>query len=611
MDRPPTGTYAFGPYLLDPTERTLRREGELVPLTPKAFDTLCLLVQNSGHVLEKDDMMRKIWPDTFVEEATLAQNVFTLRKVLGETPDDVKYIETVVRKGYRFVARVTAQAPEKRETASTSIAVSSIRSIAVLPFKLLTPDKTNEYFSVGIADALITRLSNIKDIVVRPTSAVLKYGGYEQDPLAAGRDLRVQLILDGIIQRLDDRIRLTVQLVKIEDGVPLWAEKFDENFSDIFTVQDAISKQVVEALTLRLTMAERELLTKHYTRNSEAYRTYLKGRYLWNKWTANGFKMSMMNFERAIEIEPGYAPAYAGLADSYNALAFYGHVRPHEAMPRVKAMAKKALELDDSLSEGHLPLAAALLFYDWDWEGAEKEFKRCIELNPGYAMAHQSYGLFLIAMARFNEALEKLRRAIEIDPLSPLIKTTMGFPYYFAGEYDQAVQHYQATLEEDPNFGLAYASLGDVYLQKGMYDEAISEYQKGAAVWGRSISILSSLGFAFAKSGNKSAALEKLAEIEALASQQYVSPLSVAIIHIALDNKDEAFDWLEKSYQEKANKLVFLGVQPTYNSIRSDPRFVDLMKRIGLKALGLTDSADSDYGGSNLLGSGQAVQIAT
>jgi TolB-like protein/DNA-binding SARP family transcriptional activator len=575
--------YQFGPFRLDMGQHLLTREGETLPLTHKAFDTLAFLVQNSGRILQKEEMMNSIWSDSFVEEATLAQNIFTLRKVLGETPLEVRYIETVPKLGYRFIAEVEELLPENSEQMTNQESRNlTARSLAVLPFQTLTNDSGDEYFGLGMADALITRLSNIREISVRPSSAIIKYHRQNIDLYTAGRELKVQLILDGIIQRLDDRIRVTVQLVNTESAVPLWADKFDEKFSDVFTIQDIISEKVVEALTLKLTSAQKLLLTKRYTRDSDVYRYYLKGRYLWSKWTEEGFKKSIDFFECAIKIEPDYALPYAGLADTYVSLCFYGHMPSYQGMLKVKAMARKALQLDDQLAEAHLPLAAALFFYDWDWAGAEEEFKRSIKTNPSYAVAHQSYGLYLTAMKRFSEALSSFKQALEADPVSPLIKTSAALPYYYSGNYKQAMEQFRETIEIDPYFGLAHVALADVYIQMEMYEQAIEHYKLGMATWGEK-PVLPYLGYAYGLSNQRDEAMDILRRLERLSTKEYVSPFSMAVVCAGLKTDSEVFAWLEKAYQERSNRLVFLGVLPVFNDLRSDRRFISLLSRIGLE----------------------------
>ena len=579
--------FRFGPFELNTGERILTRDGEVVPLTRKAFETLSLLVQNSGHVLQKEEMMQSIWPDSFVEEATLAQNVFTLRRVLGESPIQAQYIETVPKFGYRFIAKVTEVFPEYGQEATSEDKgdVPPVKSIAILPFKILTAESDNEYFGLGMADALITRLSNVKDIIVRPTSAILKYHGQEKNLFVVGRELKVHFAVDGFIQRLDDRIRITVQLVNVETGAPVWADKFDERFGDVFTVQDIISEQVIEALTLKLTISQKIILAKRHTENSEAFRFCLKGRYLWSKWTEDGFRKSIAAFERAIELEPDYALAYAGLADTYTSLGFYGYLCPYQAMPQVKSLARKALLLDDQLVEPRLALAVALFFYDRNWAGAEKEFKMCIAANPAYAIAHQSYGLYLIAMKRFDEAISVLKKAEEADPVSPLIKTTAGFPYYYSGQPEEAIKQYRETLEEEPYFGLAHVALADAFTQREMYEEAIRHYKQAMTVW-EERQVLPYLGYAYAMSNQRSEALVIFKKLEDLSKHQHISPLSMAIVCAGLKEDDATFEWLDQAYEERCNKLVFLAVQPSFNHLHSDPRFKSLLKRIGLDRVG-------------------------
>lgn len=579
----PKRVYQFGPFQLDMGQRLLTRNGETLPLTHKAFDTLAFLIQNSGRILQKEEMMNSIWSDSFVEEATLAQNIFTLRKVLGENLLQVRYIETVPKHGYRFIAEVREVLPEASQQISNLESRSlTAKSLAVLPFQTFTNDNGDEYFGLGMADALIIRLSNLREISVRPSSAIIKYHRQNLDIHTAARELKVQLILHGIVQRLDDRIRVTVQLINTESAAPLWAEKFDETFSDVFTIQDIISERVAEALTLKLSTAQRQLLTKRHTDNSDVYRYYLKGRYLWSKWTEEGFKKSIDFFECAIQIEPDYALPYAGLADTYISLCFYGHLQPCQGMPKVKAMARKALQFDAQLAEAHLPLAAALFFYDRDWAKAEAEFKRSIEINPSYAVAHQSYGLYLTAMKRFSDALSSFKQALEADPVSPLIKTTAALPYYYSGQYTQAMAQFRETIEIDPYFGLAHVALADVYVQMEMYEQAIEHYKLGMATWGEK-PVLPHLGYTYGRSNQRDEAITILRRLEQLSTKEYISPFSMAVVCAGLNADDEVFAWLEKAYEERSNRLVFLSVLPIFNYLRSDHRFIHLLSRIGLE----------------------------
>lgn len=574
--------YEFGSFCVDTRERSLLHEGKPIPLTPKAFEILSVLVQHSGQVVEKERLLNAVWPDSFVEEGTLAQNIFILRKVLGESRSNRQYIETVPKRGYRFMARVRESDKRADPGADVRNSKAGGRSLAVLPFKLLTPAHNEEYLGLGMADALITQLSNVARINVRPTSTILRFNDLQRESITAGKELKVDLVLEGEIQRLKDRVRVTVQLVNVENGAPLWAGKFDEQFVDIFAMEDTISGRVVEALALKLTSDEKRLLIQSHSKVPEAFQENLKGRYQWNKWTEEGFKKSAEHFARAIKKDPEYAQAYIGLADSYNALGFYSYLPPREAMPQARAAAEKALEIDETRAEAHRSLAEVLLFYDWNWLAAKREIERAIELNPGYALVYQVYSSYLIAMGQFDEAEAMMKRAIEMDPVSPIINTTIGCPLYFAGQYDRALEQYQNALNSDPNFGLARACLGDVYVQKELYEHAIAEYENGISHWGRKPGLLSSLGYALAMSGNKDGAVEILEQLRDLSRRQYVPSVAFAIIYIGLGDKDQAFDRLQRACSERSSKLVFLKVNPNLNSLRSDPRFAHLLRRVGL-----------------------------
>ena len=411
-----------------------------MPLTLKAFDLLQLLAENQGHLLEKDEILRRVWPDSVVEENNLTVTISSLRKALGEDPNDRQYIETVPRRGYRFVADLrsadgaeagpapaapTARTlPLKAALAACALlavglgwlwsrssgpsAPAPVRSMAVLPFRSL--DDEHEYLGLGMADALITRLGGTKLLVVRSTGTVRRYSTPDLDPVAAGRDLRVESVLEGSMQAAGGRLRTTVRLLRVSDGSALWAGTFDEPLTDIFTVQDAISERVAAALALELTEAERSLLTRRYTSDTEAYQLYLKGRFFWNKRTRDGFERGITCFQQAIAKDPSYALAWSGLADSYIGLAFYHYAAPHEAMPRAREAAARALQTDDALAEAHASLAHVKANYEWDWAAAEREWKAAIALKPEYATAHQWYAVHHLApMGRMEEAIAEAR----------------------------------------------------------------------------------------------------------------------------------------------------------------------------------------------------------
>ncbi len=564
--------YEFGPFRLDVKERLVLHEGETVPLTPKAFDMLLALVENSGHLVEKNELMQRLWPDSFVEEGSLAQNISLLRKALGES-ESQKFIETVPRRGYRFVARVLSK-PEQ-------IADRTITSIAVLPFKSIGVDGGDEYLGIGIAETLTTRLSSLNLLIVRPTSAVLKYASSEKETVVAGRELEVDTVLEGSIRRLGERLRVTARLVSVPDGSVLWADKFDENFPDIFEVEDSISGKVAEALALKLSGEEQKRLTKRYTDNAEAYQLYLKGRYFWNKRTEDGFNRGISQFKQAVEKDSNYALAYAGLADSYIGLTFYNFAAPNETMPKAKEAAMNALVIDNALAEAHASLAHALMNYDWNWSEAEKQFKLSIELNPDYATAHEWYAIhYLTATGRPEEALQEMKRALELEPTSLVMNTFMGAALYFAGRYDEAIEQCRRTIEMDPNFAVAH--LGLAYEQKGMFDDAIAEFQKATTLSGGSPLMKASLGHAYAKANRKDEATMILNELKKLSKQRYVSSYEAAAIYVALGDNVQAFQLLERAYTEHCFHLVHLKVWPQFNVVRADLRFQDLVQRIGL-----------------------------
>jgi TolB-like protein len=452
----------------------------------------------------------------------------------------------------------------------------------VLPFKPLAANASDEYLELGMADALITRLSNLKQVIVRPTSSVLKYASAGGDAIAAGRELGVDAVLDGSVQRSGDTIRVTVRLVRVSDGAPLWAEKFDETFTNIFSVQDSISERMASALALNLSGDEKKRLTKRYTDNVAAYQDYLKGRYYWNKWNGQALRKSIEYFEQALEKDPHYALAYAGLSDSHNLLGYLGIAPSKEAFPKSEAAALKALEMDDSISEAHLSLAKVKLFYDWDGPGFESELKRTLDLDPNYPDAYSMSGTYLLAIGKFNESLAARKRSQELDPVSPLFNTSVGWSYFYDRRYDDAIEWYKKAIELDPGVIAAHSGLATVYGLKGMDGQAVDEFLKAKSLTGTNPESLEALKQAYASSGIKGY-WEK--ELELATEQLKRSPVGtqrMATIYTELGDKDHAVEWLEKGYEERTSTMIFINVNPTFDSLHSHPRFADLVRRIGL-----------------------------
>jgi TolB-like protein/Flp pilus assembly protein TadD len=513
-----------------------------------------------------------------------------LRRALGETTENPKYIETIPRRGYRFVAPVSERREEFAEVATdvseritlrkgTSERLVDIQSIAVLPFETLGADTQDEYLGLGIADALITKLSNLKRVRVRSTSAVRN--ATKTDPVSAGRALKVATVLEGTIQKWDEYIRVTVQLVSIRDGTTLWAERFDEKFTSIFAIEDSISEQVATALALKLTAEEQAKLAKRYTENTRAHQAYLKGRYFFEKATPEGIKKGIEYFESAIGIDPRFALAYAGLADCYGNLGAFDLLPPTESLSRVKEASLKALSIDPNLAEAHTAFGRSKML-DWDWPAAEKEFKRAIELNPNSATARHWHAIYLRDMGRFDESLEESTKAVELDPTSASRKSTMGVTLYCARLYDEAIEEFRQALELDSNYPAAHYCLVVSYLQKAMYEEAITEDERTSSLFGKSPELLAYLGYIYAVSGRKEAARKAFAELETLSKSEYVASYYRALIHIGLDEKEQALGWLEKSYREHEANLAALGIDPMLDSLREDPRFTKLLQLTGL-----------------------------
>ncbi len=584
--------YEFGAFRLDSHRRALLRDGELVALTARAIDLLLVLIERRAQVLEKEELIQLLWPDTTVEEGNLTVNVSTLRKALGESPNERRFIMTVPGRGYRFIAPVREVAGEEEEIilarrTRTHIVIEAEASetrtsVAILPFKPLPPNEGDEYLGLGLADALITRFGQFGQMLVRPTSAVLKYAQAPCDPLAAGRELSVASVLDGHLQRASDRLRVTAQLVRTNDGALLWAGKFDESFTDIFALQDALSDQVARALLPSLSGEQQRRLSKRHTEHAEAYRLYLKGRWHWNHFTEAEMKQGMECYRQAIELDPNYALAYTGLADAYATLHYNGYLPLEEAAPRHIALAEKALQLDGSLAEAHCSMAFAAIVYERDWARAEQGYKLALQLNPGYVTGHHYYAFFLAAQARFDEALVEIKHALALDPLAPYLNTDVGWMHYFARRYDQTLACCQQALDIAPDFALAHAYRGLAYERLGRYDEAISALQNAVTLAGGSADMTAWLGYVYAMSGRRAEAQHVLQELQARAAQGFVALHNTAMIYAALGERDEAFVWLEVAFQKHAGWLFCLKVDARLDGLRAEPRFVDLVRRFGL-----------------------------
>lgn len=630
-------SYKFGRFSLNITERVLLRDCELVPLAPKAYDILLALVENGGRLVEKDDLMKRVWPTTFVEEGNLTQNISLLRKALGETASGPHFIETIPRRGYRFVAPINdvIEAPEEatrllvpdnghkpassseteligsdsivptlktgllsRATSRVPAALlalgviglliagvsyfggrgkageAAIESIAVLPFEAESPDAETAQLDDEIAESLVNSLSKLPKLRVVPRSVMRNYKGRNVDPRQLGQELNVRAIVSGRVRRRGDTITIQADLIDVKNLAQIWGQHYDRRLADILLVQEEISRDIFENLRLKLNVEEKKQL--------EAYRLYLKGRNSWNKRTAEALQQGIDYFQQAIATDPTYAPAYAGLADCYNMQVIYGIELPKDAFPKAKEAATKALEIDDTLAEAHTSLAFVKFRWDRNRLEAEREFQLAIKHKPNYAPAHQWYSSYLVAFERFDEAIAEAKRAQELEPLSFIASSHLAWILYISGQPDRSIAECKRMLALAPNFFPAHRYLGLAYEQKGMHQKAIAEFQRGLQLSGSPL-MLALLGHAQAVSGNKSEARKILGELQDLRSRRYVSPSTVAAIHAALGEKDEAFNWLERAYEERDVWLMNLKVDPVFSKIRDDARFQDLLTRSGLR----------------------------
>jgi DNA-binding winged helix-turn-helix (wHTH) protein/TolB-like protein/Flp pilus assembly protein TadD len=660
--------YEFGRFRLNSDERVLLRGEEFVPLTPKAFDILLTLLENDGRIVRKDDLMKKVWPDTFVEEGNLTQNVSVLRKALGESANGPQFIETVPRRGYRFVASVTRvnsggvdnfvasvgdqavspfhhalldnsaigpsalvkqsnpnvngvplssltldHRPSPSEASrwnflsrglaavvlplaailATVVAITyfsgrnkagasttAIQSIAVLPFVDDSPDADSEYLDDEIAESLVNSLAKLPKLRVVPRSVMVSYKGRNVDPRKVGQELNVRAVVTGRVHRHGDTISIQADLIDLDSVSQIWGQHYDRRLADILLVQEEISRDIFENLRLKLNVEEQKQL--------EAYRLYLKGRNSWNKRTPEGLQQGIDYFQQAINTDPNYSAAYAGLADCYNMQVIYGVHQPKEGFPKAKEAAVKALEMDETLAEAHTSLAFIKFRWDRDRVEAEREFQLAIKHKPTYAPAHQWYSSYLVALERFDEAVAEAKRTSELEPLSFIASSHLGWILYLSGRNDEAIAQCTKILSLDPNSFPARRYLGLAYEQKRMYPQAIAEFQKGVKLSGSPL-ILALLGHAYAASGKTAEARQVLSDLRDLGESQgaenrpYVSPYTVAAIYTGLGDKDQAFKWLERAYEERDVWLMNLKVDPVFAKLRSDKRFQDLLTRAGLR----------------------------
>jgi TolB-like protein/DNA-binding winged helix-turn-helix (wHTH) protein/Flp pilus assembly protein TadD len=629
----------FGVFEVDLAAGELRRQGIKVNLHgQQPFQVLSILLERPGQVVTREELCKKLWPaDTFVDfEHSLATAISKLRDALGDSADNPRYIETLPRRGYRFIApvltvdvvplnrpeSVIASGSETKNHDRMELAAdfathkrlswplvwktsgfalvlalliplvwlhysrsrpsSDIRSLAVLPLESLSSDASQDYFADGMTDELITHLGQISALRVISRTSVMPYKGARKPLPQIARELNVDAVVEGTVLRSGDRVRITAQLIEAAADKHLWAESYEGDVRDALVLQRQVARAIAEQIRINLTPREQAVLKNAQAVNPEAYEAYLKGRYFWNKRTADGLKTAIDYFNQAIKKEPNYAQAYTGLADSYALLGDweYGVLTPKEAFPRAEAAATKALELDNTLAEAHTSLAFSLDVFDWNWQSAEREFKRAIELNPSYATAHQWYAWHLLILGRNSEGIIELRKAESLDPLSLIISTDLADALLIVHQYDESIQDSLKAIKMDPNFAVAHYQLGEAYTQKRMLNEAIAEFQKAIEFSGGNTTFTANLAYAYTAAGRRSEALKILDDLKSRSNHGFSNDCEIALIYTGLDEKDQAMTWLEKAFEERFNPSILL--RPGFDPLRSNPRFQSLLRRIGL-----------------------------
>ena len=578
--------YEFYGFRLEEAQRRLLFKGQSVPIKPKILDLLLFLVGMRGQLVEKEDLMSEVWPDAIVEENNITVSISILRKILG---DRVKrqFIETVPRRGYRFVGDVAEIPVEQAAAAETGQVVvpqafqeEPIDSLAVLPMESPGDDPNVEYLSEGITESIINMLSRIPRLRVLACSTVFRFKRKKLDPQNIGVILNVRAVMMIRVMRLGEKLIIRSELVNVSDGTQLWGEQYNRSPSDILAIQDEIARAISQSLKFKLTPRDQVSLSKRPTDNIEAYNLYLRGRYFWNKYSKDWTLKALEAFQHAIQIDPHYALAYCGMADAYFRLSNV-HLQPSEVLPKAKKAALKAVEIDDNLAEAHSSLGLVKVYYDHDWIGAETEFRKALKLNPDLALAHQRFGSYLTFMGRFEESIRHYETALELDPFSLQINMNLATTYFLRGENERAIEHLSKASELEPNYMPIHFVMGCAYIEQNRLEEAIAEFEAIYKLDEEAYLALGFMGYALALAGKRDEAETVLDILKDISGRKYVSPYSMLVIHVALGPRDPVFELLEQLYEECNDWLVWLKVSPELKTVRDDPRFQNLLKRLG------------------------------
>ena len=563
------GIIRFGPFEVDFRAGELRKNGGKVKLQEQPLQVLEILLRRPGEIVTREELQQKIWPaDTFVDfDHGVYNAIKRLRKAVGDSSGTSRYVETVARRGYRFIGKIEGEAPR-------------VPSLAVLPLENLSRDPEQDYFAEGLTEALITTLAKIGNLRVVSRTSAMQYKGVHKAVREIARELGVNSIVEGTVLRSGRRVRITAQLIDAPQETHVWAESYERDMRDVLALQSEMAQAIARQIQIKLTPQEQAHFANVHSVNPEAYEVYLKGRYHWTRRSGEGLGHAVQYFQQAIVKDPTYAAAYSGLADCFCVLGIWGFVPPDEGCGKAKQLALQTLEMDRGVADAHASLAWTNMLYDYDFVAAEREFERSIELNSRYATAHQWFGFYLALMGRCEEGLTELKRAIHLDPLSIIINATLGIVYWCARRYDQQIEQFEKTLELDPHFALAHAGLGYAYMYKSINEPAIAELRKGVQLSQHAPIFLAWLGEAYAAGGDSDDAQKILEQLEQISKKRYVSPYHMARICAALGKKDEALRWLETGYRERAAWMVALRIEPRFDGLRSDPRFQDLVRRM-------------------------------
>lgn len=574
MPAPDQDSITFGPFWISRSERVLRRGDTVVPLPPKAVETLLVLAGEPGRVVEKADLMNRVWPDTFVEEGGLARNISLLRKTLGTDADGNAFIETIPRRGYRFTAPVTRPPSES----------AARPSLAVLPLRNLSPDPNNEYFADGMTDALIGSFLRIEALQVTSRTSAMRFKGASRPPREIAGELRVDFVLEGSVLLSGDRVRISACLLRGSDEHPLWSGAYERGLADVLALQSDVARDIAREIRVKLTAPERRKLQHSREVHPEAYQHYLRGRVHWNQRTRGGLRQALECFQQAITLDAGFAEAHAGIAETYVLLGSVGYdaMQPHASMPAAREAAQRALNLDPDLAEAHAALGVIHLLYDWDGVSAEERLRQALSLDPSCIAAHQWMGELFLARALPEAAAEAFSKGIALDAFSTPCNLGLGWAYYFSRRYDKAAEQFRLTLGLAPGLPMALYGLGLTCYHQRAFTEGFGVLRQAEESSGGEPASLMLLAATAALMGNRDTARAYLARMQEMSHHTYVPPVYFAFIHAISNDLDDAFNWLERAFDERSSYLVLLRVQPALHNLRADPRYFSLVRRVGL-----------------------------